>query len=169
MLLSFATLVLQSSTIIFMIESLLCCHFHILVEIFIIELGLYIPMMGFLKCPRSSWASKLDAHPLSFFLSFHKLIALVHPLHGNPYSLTLISINGHFHSPLIRLVDVTQSPYFFSPQPPSIPPIVLCPWLMLMYCVKVEKVWEYQKYETIAWLVIGVVHDLNILCDEDGA
>ena len=46
--------------------SLLCCHFHILVGIFIIELGLYIPTMGFLKCPRSSWASKLDAHPLSF-------------------------------------------------------------------------------------------------------
>ena len=42
--------------------------------------------MGFLKCPRSSWASKLDAHPLSFSLSFHILIALVHPLHGNPYS-----------------------------------------------------------------------------------
>ena len=38
-----------------------------------------------------------------------------------------------------------------------------------MYCVKVEKVRERQKYETIAWLVIGVVHDLNILCDEDGA
>jgi hypothetical protein len=36
-----------------------------------------------------------------------------------------------------------------------------------MYCVKVEKVSEHQKYETIAWLVIGVVHDLNILCDED--
>src|SRR3954467_3382344 len=29
----FTTLVLQSSTIIFMIESLLCCHFHILVGI----------------------------------------------------------------------------------------------------------------------------------------
>ena len=25
------------------------------------------------------------------------------------------------------------------------------------------------KYDTIAWLVIGVVHDLNILCDEDRA
>ena len=25
------------------------------------------------------------------------------------------------------------------------------------------------KYETIAWLVIGVVHDVNILCGEDGA
>ena len=45
----------------------------------------------------------------------------------------------------------------------SIPPIVLCPWHTLMYCVKVEKVWEHQKYETIAWLVIGVVHD-EIVC-----
>ena len=30
----FNTLVLQSSTMIFMIENLLCCHFHILVGIF---------------------------------------------------------------------------------------------------------------------------------------
>ena len=30
----FTTLALQSSTMIFMIESLLCCHFHILVGIF---------------------------------------------------------------------------------------------------------------------------------------
>jgi hypothetical protein len=30
----FTTLVLQSSTMIFMIESLLCCHLHILVGIF---------------------------------------------------------------------------------------------------------------------------------------
>ena len=36
-------------------------------ESFIIELGLYIPTMDFLKCPRSSRASKLDAHPLVFF------------------------------------------------------------------------------------------------------
>ena len=42
----------------------------------------------------------------------------------------------------------------------SIPPIVLYPWLTLIYCVKIEKVWEHQKYETIAWFVIGVVHDL---------
>ena len=30
-----------------------------------------------------------------------------------------------------------------------------------MYCVKVEKSLRLLKYETIAWLVIGVVHDVN--------
>ncbi len=54
MLLSFYTLVLQNSTMFFMIESLSFGHLHILEGIFIIELGLYIPTMGFLKCPRSS-------------------------------------------------------------------------------------------------------------------
>ena len=63
------------------------------------------------NCPRSSWASKLDAHPLGLLLSFHILIALVHPLYGNPYSFTLISINGHLHSPLIRRVNVTISSF----------------------------------------------------------
>ena len=86
-------------------------YFHILVGIFIIELGLYITMMGFLKCPRSSWASKLDAHPLVFLLSFYILIALVHLLYGNPYSFTLISINGHIHSLLIHRVNVTISSF----------------------------------------------------------
>ena len=43
----------------------------------------------------------------------------MHPLHGNPYSLILISIDGHLHSPLIRLVDVRlSSPFLSSPQPP---------------------------------------------------
>ena len=111
-------------------------------------------MIGFLKCLRSSWASKLDAHPLSFFLSFHTLIALVHPLHGNPYSFTLISIDGHLHSLLTCLVDVKLSPSFCL-LPPSIPPIVLCPWLTLIYCVKSEKVWECISMNTIAWLTPG--------------
>ena len=90
----------------------------------------------------------------------------VHPTH----LLTLISIDGHLHSPLIRLVDVRLSSLFcLLHNHHSIPPIVLCPWLTLMYCVKIEKVLKKLEYETIDWLVIGVVDDLNTLCGEDRA
>ena len=98
------------------------------------------------------------------------LIALVRSLHGNPYSLTLISIDEHLHSPLICLVDVRLFPSFcLLHNHHSIPPIVLYPWLTLIYWVKIEKVLKKLEYETIAWLVIGVVHDLNTLCGEDRA
>ena len=102
------------------IESLLCCHFHIVVGIFIIELGLYIPTMGFLKMPQVFVSKQVGCTPTQFLLlSFHTLIALVHLLHGNPYSLTFTSIDGHLHSPLIRLVDMRlSSPFLSSPQPP---------------------------------------------------
>ena len=94
----------------------------------------------------------------------------MHPLHGNPHSLTLISIDGHLHSPLIRLVDVRLSSAFcLLHNHHSITHIVLYPWLTLMYCVKIEKVLKKLEYETISWLVIRVVHDLNILCGEDRA
>ena len=63
-------------------------------------------------------ASWMHTHLVSFCLSFHTLIALVHPLHGNPYSLTLISIDGHLHSSLISLVDVRLSPFLSSPHNP---------------------------------------------------
>ena len=113
MLLSFVTLVLQSSTMIFMIESLLFCHFHILVGNFHYRTWLVYSNDGL---PRNALglreqASWMHTHSV-LFLSFHKLIALVHPLHGNPYSLTLISIDGHLHSSLICLVDVRLSPSF---------------------------------------------------------
>ena len=110
-------------------------------ECFIIELRLYIPMMGFLKMPQVFVSKRVGCRPTQFLLlSFHIFIALVHPLHGNPYSLTLISIDGHLHSPLICLVDVRlSSPSFCPHNHHLIPPIVLCPWLTLMYCVRVEK------------------------------
>ena len=59
----FTTLVLQSSTVIFIIESLPFFHFHILVGNFIIELGLYIPMMGFLKMPEVFVSKQVGCTP----------------------------------------------------------------------------------------------------------
>ena len=51
----FTTLVLQSSTMIFMIESLLCYHFHILVGIFHYRTWLVYSNDGLPQnCPRSS-------------------------------------------------------------------------------------------------------------------
>ena len=38
-----------------------------------------------------------------------------------------------------------------------------------MYCVKIEKVLKKLEYETIALLVIMVVHDGSILCNENEA
>ena len=110
----FSTLVLQNSNMIFMIESLICCHFHLLVGIFHYRTWLVysndgLPQIALGFREQASWM-----HTTQYLLlSFHTLIAVVHPLHGNPYSVTLISINGHLHSPLIRLVDVRPSSPFF--------------------------------------------------------
>ena len=127
MLLSFfSTLVLQSSTMIFMIESLLWYHFHILVGIFHYRTWLVysndgLPQNALGLRDQASW---MHTHLVSFVELF-TFIALVHPLHGNPYSLTLISIDGHLHSPLIRLVDVRlSSPFCLLHNHPSIPHIV---------------------------------------------
>ena len=116
----FTTLVLQSSTMIFIVESLSCYDFHILVGIFHYRTWLVysndgLPQNALGLHEQASW---MHTH-LFLLLSFHILIALVHPLHGNPYSLTLISIDGHLHSLLICLVDVRlSSPFLSSPQPP---------------------------------------------------
>ena len=105
--------------------------------------------MGFLKCPRSSWPSKLDTHPLSFQFELSYTYSSSASVAWQSLLLALTSIYGHLHSPLISRVDVRLSPFLSSPHKPSpsysIPPIVLCPWLTLMYCVKVEKVWETSK------------------------
>ena len=88
----------------------------------------------------------------------------MHPLHGNPYSLTLISIDGHLHRPLIRLVDVRlSSPFLSSPQPPFYSTYSAMSMAHAHVLREGRKSLRILKYETIAWLVIGVVHDL-ILC-----
>ena len=73
---------------IFMIENLLFCHFHILVGIFVIELGLYIPMMGFLKSALGlrEQASWMHTHLVSF-VELSYIYRSSASLHGNPYAL----------------------------------------------------------------------------------
>ena len=155
------------------IESLLSYQFHILVGIFIIELGLYIPMMGFLKMPQVFVSKQVGCTPTQFQFELSYTYSSSASVAWQSLLLALTSIDRHLHSLLISRVDVRLSPFLSSStQPPpsySIPPIVICPWLTLMYCVKVERALERQKYETISWLVIGVVHDLNTLCWEDGS
>ena len=120
MLLSFSTLVLQSSTMFFIQRVSFVVIFIYQWEFFIIELDLYIPTVGFLKMPQVFVSKQVGCTPTQFLLlRFHKLIALVHLLHANPYSLTLISSDGNLPSPLIFLVDVRlSSPFLSSPQQP---------------------------------------------------
>ena len=78
---------------------------------------------------------------LVFILSFHTLIALSASVAWQSLLLTLISIDGHLHSPLVSRIDVRLSTFLSSLYLPlslySIPPVVLYPWLALIYCVKV--------------------------------
>ena len=68
----FTTLVLHSSTMIFMIESLLCCHFHILVGIFHYRTWLVysndgLPQIAPGLLEQASW---MHTHLVSFELSY---------------------------------------------------------------------------------------------------
>ena len=112
MLLSFATLVLQSSTIIFMIESLLFCHFHILSVNFSLQN---------LACIFQQWASSsalglreqaswMHNHLVSFFELSYTYSSSA-SVAWQSLLLALTSIGGHLHIPLISLVDVRLSPF----------------------------------------------------------
>ena len=143
MLLSFSTLVLQSSTMIFMIESLLCCHFHILVGILHYRTPLVysndgLPQNALGLREQASW---MHTHLVSF-VELSYIYSSSASVAWQSLLLALTSIGGHLHSPLISRVNVRLSPFCLLTQPPSsysIPPIVLCPWLALIYCVKVYR------------------------------
>ena len=112
---SFSTLVLQSSTMIFMIESLICCHFRILVVIFHYRTWLVYSNDGLpQKCPRSSWASKLDAPHLVSFVELSYTYSSSASVAWQSLLLALTSIDGHLHSPLISRVNVRLSPFLSS-------------------------------------------------------
>ena len=88
--------------------------------------------------------------------------------------LTLISVDGHLHSPLIKPCQCETFlpfcllyiyPYhhtLFHPQ---------CYFHLLRSCIArgFKKLKRVKKYESIARVVIGVVHDGSILCNENEA
>ena len=141
---SFSTLVLQSSTMIIMIEGPLFCHFHILVGIFHYRTWLVysndgLPQNALGLPDQASW---MHTHLVSF-VEISYTYSSSASVAWQSLLLALTSIDGHLPSPLISRVDVRLSPFYLlhiTPSLYSIPPIVLCPWLTLMYCVKVEKV-----------------------------
>ena len=94
-----------------------------------------LPQIALGLCEKESW---MHTHLVSFERSYtYSSSASV----ASKSLLTHINIDVHLHSPLIRLVDVgLSSPFCLLHNHHSIPPIVFCPWLKLMYCVKVEKV-----------------------------
>ena len=114
MLLSFATLVLQSSTMIFMLESLLFCHFHILVGIFHYRTWLVYSNNGPPQVPqvfvKASW---MHTHLVSF-VELSYIYRSSASVAWQSLLLALTSIGGHLHSPLISLVDVRLSPFLSS-------------------------------------------------------
>ena len=140
---SFSTLVLQNSTMIFMIESLLCCHFHILSGNFHYRTWLVysndgLPQNALGLREQASW---MHTHLVSF-VELSYIYSSSASVAWQSLLLALTSIDGHLHSPLISLVDVRLSPFcllHITPSLYSIPPIVLCPWLALIYCVKVYR------------------------------
>ena len=127
-------------------ESLLCCHFHILVGNFHYRTWLVCsndgpPQNALGLREQASW---MHTHLVSFELSYTYSSSA--SVAWQSLLLTLISIDGHLHRPLIRLVDVRlSSPFCLLHNHHSIPPIELYPWLTLMYCVKIKKVLKMSK------------------------
>ena len=75
------------------------------------------------NAPRSSWASKLDAHPLSSSLDeLSYTYSSSASVAWQSLLLALTSIDGQLHSPLISRVNVRLSPFLSS----HITPTIIC-------------------------------------------
>ena len=158
---------------IFMIESLLCCHFHILVGIFHYRTWLVYSNDGLPKNALGlrEQASWMHTHLVTFVeLSYiHSSSAFVA---WQSLLLALTSIDGHLHSPMISRVNVRLSPFLSSHTTSIIIFYSTHSAISMARAHILRESWKSLKrlkYETIAWLVIGVVHDLNTLCGEDRA
>ena len=119
----FSTLVLQSSTMIFMVESLLFCHFHILVGFFHYRTWLVysndgLPQNALGLREQASW---MHTHLVSF-VELSCIYSSIASVAWQSLLLALTSIGGHLHSPLISRVNMRLSPFLSSH---TIPIIIL--------------------------------------------
>ena len=85
-------------------------------EFYIIELGLYIPIMGFLKISLGlrEQASWMHTHLVSF-VELSYIYSSRASVACQSLLLSLTSIDGHLHSQLISHVNVRPSPSLSSP------------------------------------------------------
>ena len=111
----FSTLVLQSSTMIFMIESLLFDHFHILMGIFHYRTWLVYSNNGLPQNAQGlrEQASWMHTHLISFDELSYTYSSSA-SVAWQSLLLALTSIGGHLHSPLIIRVNVRLSPFLSS-------------------------------------------------------
>ena len=120
MLLSFSTLVLQSSTMFSMRESLLFCHFHILVGIFHYRTWLVYSNNGPPQVPQVFMRKQVGCTPLVSFVELSYIYSSSASVAWQSLLLTLTSIDGHPHSSLFSRVDVRLYPFLSSPHNPLI-------------------------------------------------
>ena len=111
MLLSFSTLVLQSSTMFFIQRVSFVVSFIYQWEFFIIELVFYIPTMGFLKMPQVFVSKQVGCTPTQFQFEIAYTYSSSTSIAWQSQLRALTSIDGHLHSPLIILVNMRPSPF----------------------------------------------------------
>ena len=122
--------------------------------------------MGLLKCPRSSWASKLDAHSLVSFVELSYIYSSSASIAWQSLLLALTSIVGisiaHWLASLMWdfllfcLHHITPIIIFYSTHSA----------ISMAHAHVLREGWKslrLLKYETIALLIIEVVHDESIL------
>ena len=151
---------------IFIVESLSCYHFHILVGIFHYRTWLVysndgLPQNALGLREQASW---MHTHLVSF-VELSYIYSSSASVAWQSLLLALTSIGGHLHSPLISLVDVRLSPFLSSPHNPLIIFYSTHSAISMAHAHVLREGWKSLrlfKYETIAWLVIGGIEVGNI-------
>ena len=114
---------------------------HVITFIYYWKFGLYIPMMGFLKMPQVFMSKQVGCTPTQFLFELSYT-------YSSSASVAWKSLLTHIDiyrwaspQPVDTPSDVRlSSPFCLLHNHHSIPHIVLYPWIMLIYCVKIEQV-----------------------------